>query len=256
MERSQERRPLVSVIMPSYNAEKYLSEAIESVIAQTYSEWELLIIDDGSTDRSSELAEAFAAADRRISFYANPKNIGVAKTRNRGLDLAAGEWIALLDSDDLWHADKLEKQLETAQRTGAQIIYTSYSLFADGYGRKTDYNVPLFATYDSMLKENVIGCSTVLLHRSVVDGHRFPTGIYHEDYALWLEMLRAGYTAAGCPEVLADWRITESSRSFNKWSAAKNRWIIYRKAEKLPMLKAVEVFAAYAFRGIAKHKRI
>ena len=112
-------RPLVSVIMPAYNAEKYIEEAIRSVLSQTYTNWKLLILDDGSTDRTAELAERFANADTRIRLLRNPQNMGVARTRNRGFDMANGDWAALLDSDDVWHSDKLEKQLAAAERSGA-----------------------------------------------------------------------------------------------------------------------------------------
>lgn len=103
--------PLVSVIMPAYNAEKYIEEAVSSVLSQTYKNWELLILDDCSSDCTAEIAEYFASLDTRIRLLRNPQNMGVAKTRNRGFDIAKGEWIALLDSDDVWHSDKLEKQL-------------------------------------------------------------------------------------------------------------------------------------------------
>lgn len=253
---SKSMQPLVSIIMPSYNAEKYIAKAIESVMAQTYTNWELLVFDDGSTDHTAEIALSFEAADSRIFFYRNPQNLGVAKTRNRGIELAKGEWVALLDSDDVWHHEKLQKQLEKAAETGAQILYTSYEVFSEYPDSKTDYIVPSSVDYDSMLIENKIGCSTVLVKRSVLDRHRFQGEIYHEDYALWLELLKEGYTAAGCSEVLTYWRLSKSSRSFNKLSAAKNRWIIYRRVEKLSIWKSLRLFAAYAYHGISKYKRV
>lgn len=128
-------RPLVSVVMPSYNSEKYIPEAIHSVIAQTYENWELLIIDDGSTDSTANIVKQFSDIDSRITLYSNSKNMGVALTRNKGMDLAKGSWIALLDSDDVWHKDKLEKQLELAKKAGADIVYCSYCLI-DKYGKK------------------------------------------------------------------------------------------------------------------------
>ena len=251
-----QERPLVSVIMPAYNAEKYIAEAIQSVISQTYPNWELIILDDGSTDGTAGIAESFAKSDHRIHSLQNPQNMGVARTRNRGFDLANGEWIALLDSDDIWHRDKLEKQLTAAKETDAEILYASYALFADGESGKTEYHVPARTNYSHMLKENVIGCSTVLLRKTMLNNYRFRADVYHEDYALWLELLRNGYAAAGCPEVLTDYRIVKGSRSNNKIKAAKNRWMIYRKAERLPLLKAVYVFAAYAVNGFSKHKRV
>lgn len=242
--------------MPLYHAEKYVAEAIRSVQAQTCGDWELLVIDDGSQDGSLKIVQDLAKGDPRITVHANPQNMGVARTRNRGLELASGDWIAFLDSDDLWRADKLEKQLRLADRTGAQMIYTSYTLFRDESPTRSTYIVPERITYESMLRENAVGCSTVLIRKDALDGHRFSPEIYHEDYALWLELLRAGCEMAGCTETLVDWRVCPGSRSFHKGAAGRNRWYIYRKVEKLPVGRSARAFAAYAVRGLAKHKRI
>lgn len=251
---TKESMPLVSVIMPSYNAEKYIDEAIRSVIAQTYTNWELFVIDDGSTDRTARIAQSYAEKDSRVIFRQNSHNMGTANTRNIGIRLANGEWIATLDSDDIWHPEKLEIQLKKAQETGALFLYTSYSLFCEGF--RQEYTVPEKVDYSSLLTENVIGCSTVMMHKSILEDHLFPSEVYHEDYALWLDLLRAGYNAVGCTEVLTEWRIVKNSRSFNKRKSAKNRWIIYRKIEKLPLYKSMKVFAAYAYHGFKKHKRL
>lgn len=251
---TKESMPLVSVIMPSYNAEKYIDEAIRSVIAQTYTNWELFVIDDGSTDRTARIAQSYAEKDSRVIFRQNSHNMGTANTRNIGIRLANGEWIATLDSDDIWHPEKLEIQLKKAQETGALFLYTSYSLFCEGF--RQEYTVPEKVDYSSLLTENVIGCSTVMMHKSILEDHLFPSEVYHEDYALWLDLLRAGYNAVGCTEVLTEWRIVKNSRSFNKRKSAKNRWIIYRKMEKLPLYKSMKVFAAYAYHGFKKHKRL
>ena len=247
--------PLVSVIMPAYNAERYIEEAIVSVRSQTYTNWELIILDDCSTDRTAEIAEHFAGLDPRIRLLRNPQNMGVARTRNRGLDLAAGQWVALLDSDDVWHSDKLEKQLMLAEKSGADIIYCSYSLMGENGEHLSDFIVPEITTYDNMLKESVLSCTTVLLRRAMLSCHRFSPAYYHEDYALWLALLRAGCKAAADQEILADYRIVKGSRSNDKLKAAKNRWLIYRKVEKLSLLKSIHVFAVYAFNGLVKYKR-
>lgn len=115
---------LVSVIMPCYNAQDYLEEAIVSVIGQTWTDWELLVIDDGSKDQSKAIAERWAKTDSRIRAISNPQNIGVSKTRNRGIDMASGEWIAFLDSDDVWESEKLTKQLKLAKKENSHFIFT------------------------------------------------------------------------------------------------------------------------------------
>lgn len=246
---------LVSVIMPVFRAEAYLPQAIDSVLAQTYFNWELLILDDQSPDGAWEIAQRYARKDARIRCIQNEHNLGVAQTRNRGIDLSRGEWIAFLDSDDVWHADKLERQLAAAARTDADLIYSAYAMFHDHDRRRAEYLVPAKTSYKDMLRENVIGCSTVLMRRSALGEHRFRSDFYHEDYSLWLELLRSGLSAAGCPEVLVEWRISENARSFNKLNAAKNRWRVYRQAEKLPIWKCALYFIIYAARGFRKVRK-
>lgn len=257
MEQTGECRPLVSVIMPAYNAEKYIASAIASVQAQTFLDWELLVLDDGSTDTTAALVSAVAAKDTRIRLEINPENMGAARTRNRGLELCRGDYVALLDSDDIWHPKKLEQQLRLMTETGAALCYTSYAL-VDEQGRKirADYVIPEKAVLDRMLKENIIGCSTVLMKKGLVESRRFREDFYHEDYVLWLTLLQEGYSAVGCTEVLVDWRYQETSRSYNKWRSMKNRWDIYRRAMKLPVGKSLYYLCHYAAAGLAKYKRM
>jgi len=245
---------LISVIIPAYNAEKYISETIESVIAQTYTNWELLVIDDGSTDATTDIVRSFAGRDERIHLYINEKNMGVARTRNRGFDLARGEYIALLDSDDVWLSEKLARQLSLAQQTGAEIIYCSYGLI-NGNGDKAgrDFIVPSRTDFEQMLTRCVFSCSTNIFLKDVCKKHHFDEEYYHEDYVLWLELLRQGYTAVGCTEVLAQYRQIVSSRSANKVKAAKHRWTIYRRYLGMPLIKCISCFVKYAFAGIAKY---
>lgn len=250
-----QERPLVSVIMPAYNAEKYIAEAIQSVISQTYTNWELFVLDDCSTDGTAEIAEGFANADSRIHLLQNPQNMGVARTRNRGFDIAKGEWIALLDSDDVWHKKKLEKQLTVASCTEADIVYCSYSLMDENAGHLSDFIVPETTSYNDMLKESVLSCSTVLLRRSILMQHRFSAEYRHEDYVFWLELLRSGYRTAGSKDVLAKYRVAKGTRSNDKLKSARNRWLVYRKVEGLPLLKSVYAFVVYAFRGAVKYWR-
>lgn len=254
MAESMKNNPLVSVVMPAYNVEKYIGEAIQSVISQSYTNWQLLVIDDCSTDRTAEIAEKFEKLDKRIRVLRNSQNMGVAKTRNRGFDLVQGEWVALLDSDDRWHKEKLEKQLTMADNSYADIIYCSYALTDENGKHLSDYKIPRTTTYNEMLKECVLSCSTVLLHRGILASHHFLYDCYHEDYAFWLELLRAGYRAEACCDVLADYRIVNGSRSRNKLKSAKNRWIVYRRVEKLSLVRSIRAFMTYAFRGVMKYR--
>lgn len=249
-----EHAPAVSVIVPAYNSERFIGTALRSVIAQTVTDWELIVIDDHSTDGTRAVVEALAAEDPRIHYYANGANCGAAKARNRGWDLCRGRHIAFLDSDDRWHPEKLEKQLRRMEQTGADIVYCSYALVDDGSRKvKPDYTVPERVDYDTLLKENVIGCSTVLLSQRVTKDARFCTDFFHEDYVLWLQLLKEGFTAAGCRDILVDWRYTAGSRSFNKWNSAKNRWRIYREYLHLPVGKSIGLICNYATAGLRKY---
>lgn len=247
--------PLVSVIMPAYNAQDYIEEAIRSVQAQTQQNWELLVLDDGSTDDTLAIAQRLARSDPRIRLLPNEENMGVAKTRNRGFSLSRGTYVALLDSDDVWLPEKLERQLEALQRTGADLSYCSYAII-DGAGEqaKADYIVPETVDFEGMLRENVICCSTALLRRELAVQHPFDPDFYHEDYVLWLQLLQSGCSFAGCTEQLAKWRYIPGSRSFNKLRSALHRWKIYRSCLKLPFLKSVRIFADYMLAGLRKYK--
>ena len=247
---------LISVIVPAYNAAAYIEETIRSVMAQTHTCWEMLVIDDGSTDDTAAIVERLVAEDSRIQWIRNPQNCGVAKTRNHGLELCRGEYVAFLDSDDRWHPEKLAMQVQMAQQKQAALVYTSYAIVdADGQPCRKPYLVPRQADFKALLKENVIGCSTVLLRGDVARQYRFPTGFYHEDYCLWLDILRDGHTAVGCTDILTYWRLITTSRSFDKKNGAEKRWRIYREHLHFSVIKSVRYFIAYAFHGWMKYRR-
>lgn len=251
-----EYRPMISVIMPTYNAQAYIQTAIESVMRQTLKDWELWVIDDGSTDDTVACAEALAAQDERIRVLVNKHNMGAAATRNRGISHCRGDFIAFLDSDDIWLPDKLHKQIMHLQKTGGDLCYTSYAIIgADGDSVRPDYIVPETVDFSSMLRENVIGCSTVMIRRDTAMQYRFTTEFYHEDYVYWLELLKTGHRAVGCQEVLTQWRLLETSRSFHKGRSAKNRWRIYRNYLKLPLWQAMGAFGGYMFAGAKKYRK-
>ena len=247
-------QPKVTVIMPAYNASHFIDAAIRSVMAQTVDDWELLVIDDGSRDDTCKIVEGLAAEDSRVKLLRNEKNMGVANTRNRGLSLCRGKFVAFLDSDDIWLPEKLQKQLDLLDSTGADLCYTSYGIMdTAGAQSRGDYLVPGKADFRKLLKENVIGCSTVMLRRQTTDHYRFETTLHHEDYALWLRMLKDGIEAVGCTEVLVRWRLVENSRSFDKRKSAHSRWVIYREYMKLPLHQSLWAFGYYAFASVKKY---
>ena len=171
---THEQKPLVSVIMPTYNASRFLEEAICSVANQSEENWELLVIDDCSADDSFDIAQRHAASDHRIQVLRNNVNLGVAKTRNLGINLAKGEYIAFLDSDDVWHPEKLERQLKKMRDTGAGICYCSYRIIdVAGDKIRADYRVPETARFEDILKENYIQCSAMLIRADIVKSFFF-----------------------------------------------------------------------------------
>lgn len=253
---AEHKCPVVSVIMPSYNARDYIDDAIRSVLAQTVTDWELFVIDDGSGDGTYERAVALAGDDPRIRVLKNEQNMGVSATRNRGISLSRGRYIALLDCDDIWYPEKLERQLARMEETGAAFCYCAYAIVgADGKTVRSYYPVPETVDYASLLGENVMLCSSVLLSAELAKQYPFNTDYYHEDYLLWLQLLSNGFKAVGCTETLVSWRFIENSRSFNKFNSAKNRWKIYRDYLKLPLGKTLRVFARYTTAGVRKYFR-
>lgn len=244
----------VTVIMPVYNGERYIETAIRSVIDQTYGNWKLIVVNDGSTDSTCSIVERLSSEDSRIILVHNGGDKGAAGSRNYGLDMCSSEYVAFLDSDDVWEPSKLKTQLDQMKQKGADMSYTSYAIVDEnGVRKKSNYIVPETTTFEQMLKENVVGCSTVILSGDIVQKYRFTTDFYHEDYCMWLDILRDGYTVIGCPEVLAKWRLIANSRSANKKSSAINRWKIYRQYLNLPLIKSIRVFLKYTVNGIGKY---
>jgi len=245
------------VVMPAYNAEQFIRAAIESVQQQTVADFELIIVDDCSDDHTCMIAEELARNDSRIRFLRNPENIGVARTRNRAFALCRGSYVALLDSDDLWYPDKLEKQIQAAERAGADIVYCSYAIIdADNKHICADFMVPEKTDLKAMLAKSVISCSTALLTRTTAQEYLFPVDYYHEDYVYWLQLLQSGKRAVGVPDVLAAYRVSEHSRASNKFQSAKRRWQIYRNHMKFSWVQSAWYFSKYAWNGRIKYQNL
>lgn len=254
-EKRSESTPLVSVIMPAYNAEKYIEQAIRSVQKQTVRSWELIVVDDCSTDKTAEQIRRLAAEDMRIIPVYSETNHGAAESRNIALRQCRGEFVALLDADDVWHPQKLERELERARETDADLVYSSYAMI-DEQGTRcfSDFIVEESTDLQSMLNCNTIGCSTVLMKAKVLEKRPFVTDFYHEDYVMWLSLLQAGCKAVGVRDILVDYRVARGSRSFNKLKSAKNRWRVYRDYLKLPLIPSVKAMAGYAINGLKKYR--
>lgn len=249
---------MVSIIMPAYNCEKYLRSAVESVKAQTYTDWTLFIIDDCSTDRTRILAEELAETDGRIVVKHNKENYGVAKTRNWGVREADSEWVAFLDSDDLWRPDKLEKQIKLSEKIStANLIFTG-SGFIKENGEKIDYilHVPEKINRKELLKQNLISCSSVLINRDLMLKYPMPEKeMIHEDFASWLRILDEEEYAYGIDKPLLIYRRSESSKSGNKAKAAKMNWKTYRNIGLSPV-KAMYYMCWYVIKGLMKYRHL
>lgn len=250
---------LISVIMPAYNAEKYIEESIKSVINQTYTNIELIIVNDCSKDKTQEIIDKWSKEDSRIKKYINEKNSGVAYTRNYGIQKSTGEWIAFLDSDDLWTKDKLQKQIELIVNNNMEpaIIYTA-SQFIDENGEKYNYimNVPKNIEYKELLKQNVISCSSVLVKKEIIENTKMENDKAHEDFITWLKILKDyNICAYGIDEPLLIYRISRNSKSGNKFKAAKMTYMVYKHVG-LNFFARIYYMCFYTIKSLKKYKKI
>ena len=244
----------VSIIVPMYNAEKFIGKTIESVLSQTYENWEMLIMNDVSTDNSLAVVNEYAKKDDRIMVVNTEKNMGVVKGRNHLIDLANGKYIAFLDADDYWHSQKLEKQIQFMKEKNAGISCTEYTRVKENGEKINEVVIKPEISYTDMLKNNYLGCLTVMYDVEKVGKRYFKELEKNEDYVLWLEIVKDVKTIFGLKENLAYYRVLDNSRSSNKVKTAKVRWEIYRKVEKLPFLNSVYYFLHYAVRAVLKSK--
>ena len=244
----------VSIIVPMYNAEKFIGKTIESVLSQTYENWEMLIMNDVSTDNSLAVVSEFVKKDDRIKVVNTEKNMGVVKGRNHLIDLANGKYIAFLDADDYWHSQKLEKQIQFMKEKNASISCTEYTRVRENGEKINEVVIKSEISYTDMLKNNYLGCLTVMYDVEKIGKRYFKELDKNEDYVLWLEIVKDVKTIYGLKENLAYYRVLDNSRSSNKVKTAKVRWEIYRKIEKLPLLKSIYYFIHYAVRAVLKSK--
>ena len=244
--------PLVSIITPVYNSEEYLEETILSVINQTYKNWELLLIDDYSTDNSYKIIEKYLT-DERIKYLRNERNSGPAITRNVGLEKSKGEYIAFLDSDDIWAKNKLELQIDYMKKNSIRICHGDY-IFIDKNGKEIKKIITDdILSYKILLKENQIKTSFLIVNKNLIVEIRFPL-IKHEDFAFFLELLKKGEISKKIDFIVGKYRIQENSVSSNKLKSAIWTWNIYRKYERLNLLQSVHYFSNYIYRGLRKYK--
>ena len=239
--------------MPCYNSQDFISAAIESVLFQTYPCWELIIIDDCSTDKSREIINSYVEKDSRISVLRTKTPSGSPTVpRNIGIENANGRFIAFLDSDDMWLPEKLYEQIGLFEDNMTAIVFSNYEKMSESGLRNERYVLSSKnASYKALLKGNIIGCLTAIYDTSKVGKMYFPY-IQHEDYVLWLAILKQGYIAKNTNTVNAVYRVRNNSISSNKFAALSWQWNIYINIEQTGYIKGVYYFLNYAIRGFLK----
>lgn len=253
----KDKKEKVSIIMPAYNAEQYIGEAIHSVLAQTHKEWELIIIDDCSFDNTGQIALKFVSKDARIRYLKNSVNSGVSKSRNIGIKEAKNDWVAFLDSDDCWENDKLEKQLELFEQYPEGKLFFTGSGFINEEGEKSSYvlQTPEKVTFRKLLKQNVISCSSVLAEKKWLLEHPMAGDFLHEDFVVWLKLLQENKYAFSVNEPLLLYRLSQQSKSSNKRKAAWMTWQVYRTIG-LNIVESLYYFIWYTCKNIKKYRKI
>ena len=211
--------------MPAYNCADYIADSIRSVLSQTYTNWELLIVDDCSTDNTAEIVASFS--DPRIHYLRNTQNMGAALSRNEALKQAKGRYIAFLDSDDLWLPEKLEKQIVFMQEHGIAMSYTPYYIIQPESAQQSMRSCPKSLNYHRLTQWNRIGCLTVVYDRNQIGEIQLPSIRKRNDYALWLTILRKGFTAYRLNEPLARYRSHNGLTKGNKFAFLKYHYQMF-----------------------------
>ncbi len=248
------RAGLVSIIVPVYNAERFIAETIDYVQKQTYEAWELLLVDDCSTDQSRAVIEQKARADERVRLIVQEGNGGAAKARNRGIWEARGQYICFLDADDIWLPDKLKVELDYIRKMQAGFVFMGYE-FADasGEGLGKVVHVPARITYRQALKNTTIFTSTVMIDRDrIPDEDICMPCIESEDTATWWRILKKHGAGYGIDENLVRYRRSADTLSSNKLTAVRRIWNLYRRQERLSVMRSAYCMCFWAFRAVLR----
>lgn len=244
----------VSIITPSFNSEKFIDKTINSVLSQTYINWELLIIDDCSTDDSISLIQSYISKDSRIKLISLAQNSGAAIARNTGIKHAQGRFIAFLDSDDSWHERKLERQVCFMLRNGYALTYTAYHKVNEFGETIGNMYIPNKVNYHQLLKTCIIGCLTAMYDVQKLGKVEFPLIRKRQDFALWLKILKQEPFAYGLQDDLASYTVRSDSISANKLKAARYNWYLYRHIEQLSLFRSCYYFFHYMIKGVLRSK--
>lgn len=246
---------LVSIITPTYNCGKFISRTINSAVNQTYKNWEMIIVDDCSTDNTEEVVGSFIKKDSRIKYIRLNKNSGAAVARTRAMQLAGGDYMAFLDSDDIWKPDKLEKQLLYMKKNKFYFTSTAYEQI-DENGNKLGkiIKTPKKTDYNRLLLDCPVGNSTVMYNVREMGKFKVPDIRKRNDDALWLQMLKKERYIYGMPDVLMEYRVRQNSISSNKLSLIRYHWKLYREIEHLSVPRSVFHVCWWGFLKVFKIK--
>lgn len=231
---------LISIITPTYNCERFIGETIESVLKQSYKNWEMIIVDDCSTDNTYDVVKKYADNDSRIKYYLLEENSGAAVARTKAMQLATGDYIAFLDSDDLWISNKLECQLKFMKENNYNFTCTEYEqIDENGKSLNKIIKVKNKTNYNGVLLSCPVGNSTVMYNVSKMGKFQVPNIRKRNDDALWLQMLKKEEYIYGIKEVSMKYRIRENSISSNKVDLVKYHWYLYREIEGLSVIRSM-----------------
>ena len=244
----------VSIITPVYNSAKFIKTTIDSVLAQSYTDWEMILIDDGSSDCSIEIIENYISKDCRIKLLKNDKNSGPAISRNKGIEVAQGKYLTFLDADDIWLPEFLSTSINFMVENNYKFVFSSYRRVDENLNPLyNDFIVPTVVSYKNLLKTCPISCLTAFIDISSIGKYYMPAIAKRQDYGLWLSILKNIDYAYGIKEPLAIYRIRKGSVSRNKFKAMLYVWRVYRKVEKLNFFYSLYLLTCYAYNGFKKY---
>lgn len=250
---SEQHDKCVSIVMPAFNASQVIAESISSVLNQTYQNFELIIVDDSSTDNTREIISKFVNADSRVKLLVNNFEKGAAGARKTAIENSRGRYLAFLDSDDLWSEDKLESQISFIGKYGYPFVYSDYYTFENRIADvKSVVKCPPRISYKQMLNKCSIGCLTVMIDRNAFLDLEFPIHP-KEDYVFWLKLLKKVDFAHNCPGVRSYYRLSPSSLSGNKFAEIRKQWSVVYEYEQTSLIKSIFCIFNYSLGGVFKH---
>ena len=255
----QNREELVSIITPVYNCANLIEETIKCVVDQTYTNWELLLVDDCTPDNSAKIIDKYIKKDKRIKYFKLDENSGAAIARNKALKESKGRFVAYLDADDLWKPEKLEKQVKYMLNNEYAFTCTDYEKI-DEVGKSLNkiVRIPKKVDYNLFLRNTIIQTVGVMVDTKITgkDILKMPNIRRRQDAATWCQLLKAGFDCYEVPENLSYYRVVSNSLSSNKLKAIKGTWKLYRDIEKLSLIKSCFCFVGYAYNAVKKRTYI